>query len=360
MNQMSLLFREEQSLALAKQREAIQLNVRRSWCDPSEFSEIVGVDVGVGQFYFHHLVAGVDEKVAVKFAKSYLTSLRPGTLVVVERAHLAVPQTDRSLAQPFTAEQLQDIYRECEANGITIKLFPHAHTRKARDWSAVNCADKSFVDCGKSTDENDARGLAYFVANNNGVSLADPPKSFQFYPARQYAAAVVAESNRVLNAVRVLGYDGEVFGQLEAVASQVMDFAAGRHDFFNKKVAFSVVSTILNETDGEAKIYCYCGNVPGVNFWMRNVLKFSPFHQHGGVSRSNICWHRFRPYLVEVGKQHGVQMKRGLKYIPFSEFSSEQEKIRLLAWKQVRHQMKSVYRFVLQVAKGFSRLEVLK
>lgn len=333
------------------------IDVSRPWLDPQLFNEIVGADFGTGRMHFYKLYANQDGCVPLHLVAKTLESFGSGTAVVVERAHMATPQTQASLAQPFTAEQLLDIYRRCDRAGVTLKLFPHHHTRKARDWAARNCSD--LVEFGKSSDLNDARGLAFYVRWNNGIALCNPPSSFATCRRREYGRAVRKQSNIVLNAARARGYMGEVFPSVARLANGIASHCATEHSFIDYKVAFSIASLVAGEIDDEAVRFAYNGVAPGADFFLKKVMLFSSVHHRGGVSRSNLFWHRFRPFLARLAKSLGESTKDGNRYIKFSDFRPSQDHVRRQAWRFVRGEVRGAYRLAVKLSAGLPAYEIL-
>lgn len=332
--------------------------VARPWLDPRLFAEIVGADFGAGRMHFYKLHANEDGCVPLHLVAATLESFGRGTLVVVERAHMATPQTQASLAQPFTAEQLLDIYRRCDLAGVTLKLFPHHHTRKARDWAARNFGD--LVEFGKSSDKNDARGLAYYVRWNNGIALCNPPSSFAKSRQREYGRAVRKHSNIVLNAARARGYHGEVFPSVARLAKGIAASCATEHSFVDYKVAFSIASLVASEIDDEPVRFAYNGSPPGADFFLKKVMLFSSVHHRGGVSRSNLFWHRFRPFLARLATSLGESTKDGKRYVKFSDFRPSQDHVRREAWKVVRREVRDAYRLAVTLSADLPPHEVVQ
>jgi len=358
-----LCFQQQTESELRARRQQLYgdgKTVSQTWCDPDHYGQIIGADCGCGMVHFFNLNTEIGGKCRMQDFLQLAPQLGRGSLLVMEKAHLATPQTSKSLAQPYTAEQLLQLYHDCEQGGVTIKLFPHAHTRKARDWVAANMPETG-VQKGKGTDENDAKGLAYYVKNNNGVSLLNPPLHFGMCEARAYGCSVVKRSNDVLNVMRRYGYEREEFVQWFDFAWDLTKYAEQRFDFVEQKVAFSIASLIVTEQEGELMAFAFRGKMPGVNFWMKKVLQFSPCHQQAGIARSNICWHRFRPYLITYAdKRHNIKLKPGNKYKHFSDYTDAEDAVRRMCWHDIRRQVKAFYRAAVEKAKQFKRFEILR
>lgn len=360
MNRQLFMFAEDESIRLgATTAMAGSRDTAKTWCDPSAFSEIVGADFGRGLMHCHALYAGRDRlKIPHRLVLQELSSLSRGTLVVADHAHLGVPQTHRSLAQPFTKEQLAEIYSACREAGVTIRLYPHQHSRLTRVWAATN-APAGFVLSDKTSDINDARALAYYVANCNGISLIKPPESFDRCDKREYGKAVRAASNGVLCAVKTRGYDGQVFPELAATSLDLLRRAKGHGTFINDIAAFSIVSLVAGYANGEFVRFTRRGAVPGYRMWIENVLRFSPCHHRGGVARANINRDRFRSFLSEFALKHGERLKEGHKVIPFGMHTPLQSYIKSQAWAEARSQVHNAYLIATELTADLPAFEPL-
>ena len=332
---------------------------RQTWCDPSAFTEIVGVDFGGGLMHMHFLRAGVDKGPFDPIdGLAVLLNLCRGTLVVIEDAHASTPQTERSLSQPFTADQLTSLYAGIQASGNVLRLFPHQHSRKAREWAAANSVS-GFVDREKSDDANDARALAYYVAKYNGISLRKPSSSFDVSAARHYGKLVRSTSNIALAAVKVDRHLGQKFPLITSFAIRLLNALDPSFDFISEKVAVSIASMIVYERDGELFRFLYNGRVPGFHFWKDNVMKFTPFHHKAGIARANLCRDRFRPYLAQFARTRGERVKDGARYIRHADFTVNAERVRKQSWAHVRRDVRAFYRMAVEMSADFRGFDVL-
>lgn len=304
----------------------------RSWCDPGRYGEVIGLDFG--GLYAHYFMAksGQHGRLAVPALMSWLLSLSDRTLVVCEWAHLAVPQTRKSLAQPYSAEELVCLYRALEQRGVKLMLAPHQHTGKhMRAWAAKHHA--SIVGDGSKSDIADAASLALYVRHCNGVSLANPPKSFGVSLRRAFGRSVCDLSNTVLNAERTCAYAGIYFPTLASIARIVEQRCLGP---VTMPVAMSVVSTIAYEDEQGLRLFTHRGQVPGRGLWMRHVIRMSPFHHRAGIARSNIVHHSFRHWLVGHCGRRGFILKQDGKFRCFGTLNGKEHGILSSAWKRFR------------------------
>lgn len=332
--------------------------VDRNWCQPSLHTDVVGVDFGKQGMCAYFLNHGRTASVPFGGELRWLLSLPTGTLVVCEWAHLAVPQTHRSLAQFFTESELLSLYDGLRKRSVTLRLFPHYHSGpRARVWAANRFP--KIVGSDKSDDFNDAKALALYVAHCNGVSLAKPPDTFGRSRRRDYGRQVINASNRVLNAERVRGYKGTVFPEVVRLARRIHKRC--RSTFVDHQRAVSIASLIATEINGKPLMFTRNGRVPGARLWMRNVLRFTPFHHRGGIARSNLLKHRFPVFFVKHARRNGVFVKYGNKRQKFGTFSDEQDAARRLAFKSVRKAVLEAYRIGVEEASkmGFGHYEIM-
>ena len=303
----------------------------RSWCDPSRYDEVIGLDFGSNVAHYYMARSGKHGYMPFKRLFAWLLRLPRNTLALCESAHLGVPQTPMSLAQPFTAEQLLELSDGLSRNGITLKLAPHAHTgKRMRLWVAHHYPD--LMRTAEKSDASDAMTLAVYVDRCNEVSLANPFRSFHKSARREFGRKVTRLSNAVLNAERTNEYKGAFYPNIINLARKVRRL----DQFPTLKFVVTVASTLFSEEDGRLVVLTHRGHPPGRGFWMRDVLRMSPWHHKGGTARSNLMWHTFRPYFQNLAKRGGVKVKAGNKYTKFAVHDARQKAARTLAMKSFR------------------------
>jgi hypothetical protein len=144
------------------------------------------------------------------------------------------------------------------------------------------------------------------------------------------------------------------------MAADLADNCAKDSSFIDYKVAFSLASLVATEIDGHPVRFVYKGCTPGADFFMKKVMLFSSVHHRGGVSRSNLFWHRFRPFLARFARSLGESTKSGNKYVKFSEFRPSQDLVRRQAWKTVRREVRDAYRVAVDLSGNLEPFEVLE
>lgn len=332
-------------------------SVGRSWCDPSLYDEVVGLDFGCNCAHYYMARSGKHGRMPFAGLLTWLLQLPCNVLVICESAHLGVPQTELSLAQPFTADQLLKLYGDLRDRGITLKLAPHAHTgKRMRLWVAHHYP--SLIKNWKKSDLADALAIAVYVDRCNGMSLANPHKRFSKTLRRMFGREVTKLSNAVLNAQRTDAYSGRLNPLIIKLARKVRK----REWFPSLKFVVTVASTLLSEHSGRLVVLTHLGQCPGRWFWMRDVLRMSPWHYRGGTARSNLMWHTFRPHLQRCAQRNGVNVKAGNSYKKFAVYDAKQKAVHALAMKSFRQLLLRCRELCLEQAQqaGAGRLELTR
>ncbi len=331
--------------------------VSRSWFDPGRHDEIVGLDFGSGTAALHFLRAGIDEHSTIESLPARLLALAPKTAVVVEAAHMGRAQTSQSKAQPFTAETLLGLYADLDAKGVTLRLAPHQHSRRMREWSARYFP--KLVSPEKGSDINDARAIACYVEHKNAISLMRPPRTFVRSRQSIYGERVRASSNVVLNDASCRGYEGQVHPMTAKLAEDLAWRLNRPGNFISVKVAFTILSLMVCEHGGRLARFVLNGRPVGWRRFKEVVLKTSPFHERGGRARSNIYWHSLRPFFERKAREFGVSVKSGSKYVRHADYSESQEAAKQAAFRDMRDQLKKAYWMAVEMTDGLDSFEVL-
>jgi len=254
-------------------------------------------------------------------------------LVICENAHLGVPRTKKSRSQPFTAEELLDLYQGFEDNNITLKLFPQKSTPNACSYSGL-----------PKSDLNDPKSIYIYWQAHPNISMKNPSLSFNEDLKRLASYQYKSETDNLINAERrsdvPYSEDGcsqwlrthiyEITDRLSESARFVFrltdeskykkncktgkkgEYKLGKQSPVRLSALYAVVCTLLDD-QGKVRIRPETGNMPGWDYIKQYILKFTPFHQQGGVARSNLWWHTFRFHLISQGKLLGLNFKRKVK-----------------------------------------------
>jgi hypothetical protein len=234
-------------------------------------------------------------------------------MLIAEDAHLGRPRTKKSLAQVYTAEELQAFYRQAYSLGIDLRLFSHGQTPKARALAGFD----------EKNDTVDAQAIYVYLLQNPSVlqSLKLPPRSFEPERWREAGWAFKDDTNMILNVARRFKYKTEgdqitsfIVDNLDRLASIVPDDAKEIFGLLHRKKdgsfyaldsqqgpklskLYTLASLLLNET-GDLRLRPDTGRSPGIGWLMRTQIATTPFHHRGGIARSNIMWHGCKNYVV--------------------------------------------------------------
>ena len=337
-------------------------------------SEIVGVDFGRGKMSCYFLRAektprAVPNREAIDFL---VKDTPPGCLIVTEAAHMATPRTNKSLAQPFTQEELIYAAEAIAASGRRLMLFPQSMTRRVA--AVVENMSPEFVTKNKSSDINDAKIIAYYVGNVNGISLMNPVTCFDVSDKSRFGRLVRRSSNRVLNPARNLQYSsavGDLFPKTYEIACEL--FTSLKYtvpllgETLSTAIGFASMVMFENSAAGEfaaghpASVFVYKGNFPGWRFFKEEVVMMSPCHHRGGIFRSNIYCHRLRTMVRQRLAEEGEEFTGG-KRISWAELTPEQDRIRRKVAFDLREDVRTAYKAALAicVSQGLPRLELLE
>lgn len=258
-------------------------------------------------------------------------------LLVAEDAHLGRPRTKKSLAQVYTAEELQAFYRQAYSLGIDLRLFSHSQTPKARAQTGFS----------EKTDEVDAQAIHAYLLQQPSVlqSLKRPPKSFVAERWREAGWAFKDQTNIMLNIARRFDYNVEgdqitafILQNLDRLSSMVSDEAQEIFGLLHRKKDGSfyalsstkgpqlsklyTLAALLLDEQGSPRLRPDTGRPPGIGWLMRTQLATTPFHHRGGIARSNVMWWGFKNYAV--GKMNTRKAGPGGKMLSHYDFSPAQ------------------------------------
>jgi hypothetical protein len=159
------------------------------------------VDGGGSKFYIRNGLGVDDYQVVSRQGFLSLDWVDEGHCIVGEYAHLQVPQTPRSLSQPFSREELHLLHDRLDERGIEMYLFPEKLTSLARNQC---CRDQKLDSDGKvkKGDPVDTLAIMRWVMSRNTLLQ----KSFRPRDRDVDADNIVAHTNKWCNAARSRGY----------------------------------------------------------------------------------------------------------------------------------------------------------
>src|SRR6056300_681075 len=122
------------------------------------------LDCGVNQSTLFDVEKDIVIKIKHEDVLQLYKEIEDGSEIIVEYAHMGCPRQDRSLSQPFTADQLLTFYENLREKNITLKLFPQQSTPRACAYSGL-----------PKLDENDPRSIYKLVSDFPQISMMNPP-----------------------------------------------------------------------------------------------------------------------------------------------------------------------------------------
>lgn len=288
--------------------------------------------------------------------------LRPGSILIAEKAHLGSPRNDYSLAQVYVEHQLLDLYARAEQKGCRIKLFPHMLTAKARARFGNGC----------KTDAEDVKAIYGMVTNCPYMPLMNPPKTFVVSNAREAGWAFKHETNGILNKARRFKYEAtddavvqfldanlhRIAARLSPAAREVFSLDKTKRDgsFYasdaRRSRMYTFASLFINP-NGYARCRQDTGRIPGVKWLKRYVLHESPFHFRGGIARSNVAWHNFRNYAIK--KMDTRKASTNGKTLSHYDFTPEQD----AEFRRLRREFNNATTELMQVVRDLVKSEGL-
>ena len=147
-----------------------------------------------------------------EFVNLDVPNLGEGDTLVVECAHLR-EWHKKTMAQPLKFDELTQFKKNCEENGVEVKLFPQNSSPKARKLAGYesekdNAKFKRLY--GISTDEADTRSMAAFLLNDenafNSLKEFFPTKMEEFQEESNSIFEYIQEANDDINPAKSQGY----------------------------------------------------------------------------------------------------------------------------------------------------------
>jgi len=254
--------------------------------------------------------------------------LQRGDIVVVECAHLRESH-ELTLAQPFDFDQLEEMKRNADRMGVTIKLFPQKSTPKTRKlYRGINeetgkeifgfevqKSDAKFKKLyGMSADEADTRSIAQFLLNDekafDALKEFFPKKLDTFKEDNSSVVEYIKQCNADINPAKSSEYGfGKIEYEDDAVTKWIKKYALRLTEYldgdmelihaiglgFDKKgkVKVLVPNRIYTLThsilrpNGDLRFRLDVGKVPNWKYIKAHYLGCKPYHMNQGVAASN-------------------------------------------------------------------------
>ena len=275
-------------------------------------------------------------------------TLPRGSFVVSEGAHLGTPRGDKSLSQPFTADELLSIYSRFEEAGITLRLFPQQSTPRVNGWAneqikagKLKVPDPSFLnDKGEieKTDLTDPWCLTKFLHSHPLVVEAlmkprekfhtdDTPDPFrlEIYEYKSHCNYLCNKARRMFPkysdkiSMSIKNNIDYIYDNLDDTARDCFNlikykrngktpagvpYKKGDINLNQAKIdkLFSILCTIMDE-DGSIRIRPYEGKMAGWGYIKRHILCMTSFHFKGGVARSTLYHHGMKSWVSAMMNQ---------------------------------------------------------
>ena len=235
-----------------------------------------------------------------------IPELKRGDTLVVECAHLREAHRF-TLAQPFDYNHLEELKKNADEKGVTIRLFPQKSTPKARKLAGVDADSKT------KTDEIDTRAIAEFLLKDQNAfdALKEflPKKLDSFKDEISSTVEYIQECNADINPAKSseygfgkIDYDDEVSKWIKKYALRLVEYLDGDMELihaiglkFDKKGnikvdtanrIYTLVHSILRP-NGELRVRHDIGKVPNWKYIKAHYLGCKPYHMNQGVAASN-------------------------------------------------------------------------
>lgn len=320
-------------------------------------------DIGQGKAHFYD--SGAD-KFYGKMPQQDLINLnipgiKSGDFLVIEDAHLRPsPEHGKTLAQPFSFEQLEKLYLNSKKLGIFILAFGQKKTPIARKLSGYDSEhmkkNSIFMKVyGISTDEADVRAIANLLLTDSNAFQAlkpfNPVRLDDYQKQNQHKFEYIQEANNDINIARTQGYGFDEYyeyddavhqfieNQKKEICNRLMGDGIFDLDADNEFSGTELMEAIglkygskgINKIKSESRLYTLVASIlrpngdlrlrefppghkyhgkklsPNWKFVKENYLGCKPFHMKQGVAASNYK-HHMRPGVsnfsgksIEVG-----------------------------------------------------------
>lgn len=268
-----------------------------------------------------------------------ILSCPEGTYVIAEEAHLGVPRKRLSVSQAWYANQLKDLYSQCEERGIFLRFFPQDSTPRALDYyrSKYSLSEDEF----KKTDFNDPKAIWELIIDFPTISLGKPKSDFinhlrdegiayknevtkhlnyaradnqaYFDPQDKTQEFLRSNLNFILNNISEDAIECLFGGELDDLKHKVGDQAG---EISTKKVklkyAYTILATLMNY-DGSIRKRESTGEISGWEFIKQEVFNMRANHRKGGTARSNLYHWGMKTYFARQMKLADKEFPKKIK-----------------------------------------------
>ena len=299
--------------------------------------QLVVIDCGKNSATIYWPNSDRCDEVAAEEILNLADRLPEGSMLVGEAAHYAAERRKFSLAQPFSGDQLLDLYSRLEDKGIVLKLFPQKSSPRASGYANL-----------PKSDPNDPKSIYMLLKAFPQISLMNPPTTFEPTPLVEEGWQWKEDTNGILNVARTyhdpndptpkgkkpyqdpddanyvwiqeniekiatqLSADAQSVFRIERYKSGNKNKGYQKGDVNLKKVRMSQFYTVLStmrDYEGNLRKREKTEELPGWQFVKRRVLCFTPFHFKGGVARSNLVFWGARNWIKAQVEEEGLSLK---------------------------------------------------
>lgn len=281
--------------------------VGRDWGDPAESYCVIGLDFGKNKFFAYDCMQQRSVTFYPHEMKTFLQMQKPETLIAVEDAHFGKHRPEKILtkAQVFSELELKELHSIAVERNLWIWLMPQSQIGRMRK-AFYKLYPQRMIDAEmwdeakneyKKSDTNDAKFLAWYVSDLNGVSprkikdITDIGKQSEFIEecntfgktSNGYILALQHHSaGRSLSGLEYFIEHVEVVGFVKSE----LDTCA-----FAEEMKFGAAEAWV---DGLLTLMfrgrTFCSPLEGgkitFNKWWRYVARQTPFHWNGGAARA--------------------------------------------------------------------------
>jgi len=296
------------------------------------FKQVYVLDCGKNTSTLYNPVTDEVTQILHKEVLSLHETLPEGSVLVCEYSHLGYPRREKSLSQPFTAEELLRLYKDLKDNGIRLMLFPQKSTPRAIGFvnelykagkielpSFVVIKNGRIIKC----DINDPWVISVFLQHHPQTSMANPPKRFASEENPDLYREAIYEykdhTNYLCNVARTFSYTDNISDWIRFNIQYIYEnLSEEARDIFNIEFysdrgakkrrgkincrtlkmpqLFSIAATLINE-DGTNRVRSDTGQSLGWGYVKRHILCMTPFHMKGGTARSNLYYHGLKSWV---------------------------------------------------------------
>ena len=293
-------------VAIDYEKERSQF-VGRDWGDPADSYCVIGLDFGKNKFFAYDCMQQRASTFYPHEMETFLQMQKPQTLIAVEDAHFGKHRPEKILtkSQVFGELELKQLHSIAAAQDLWVWLMPQSQIgRMRKDFYKLH--PQKMIDAGmwdeakneyKKNDANDAKFLAWYVSDLNGVSprkikdLSDVGDQSVF---TDWCNTFGKTSNGYVLALQHHA-SGRSLSGLEDFIEHVEVVG-----FVKSELNACVFSQEIKDVGGEAWVdglltllfrgKRFCSPLEGgkitFNKWWRYVARQTPFHWNGGAARA--------------------------------------------------------------------------